>query len=203
MCVIIYKPAGVVRPSGKIFSACWQNNPHGAGFAYRDEKNGVFRLEKGFMTFENFMDAVFACTATETEAVYHLRIATSGAIDARTCHPFPLSSQKKLLTAVCVPTKAFFAHNGILGYGDGALSDSQVYVRDWLAPLYETDTDPITLCRFVNATTQGSRCVVGDIRLPAMQLTGKGWIEEQGIYYSNDSFLLLEPVPPTITPFRL
>ena len=55
MCIAIVKPKFAEFPTTKQFRNCFTMNPHGAGFMYSDGENLV--IKKGFMTFEDFIDA--------------------------------------------------------------------------------------------------------------------------------------------------
>lgn len=103
MCIAIVK-----KPNGSIsqdrLRSCFSVNSHGAGFAY--VKNGIVRISKGHMSFEDFWkayDMAFKENPTSTFLI-HFRIATSGDRGPENTHPFH------------IPDGGALIHNGILFY---------------------------------------------------------------------------------------
>jgi hypothetical protein len=99
--------------------AAWNNNPHGAGFAYIN--NGRAHVVKGLMCYDSMMESLSACKHRGTIAL-HLRFATHGAINGDNTHPFRVGRTGDVLM-----------HNGILSAfgisGDRGLSDSADLAR--------------------------------------------------------------------------
>lgn len=85
MCLAIFSPKGV-QVSKDSLDKGFDNNPHGAGFAYA--KGDKLHLHKGFFKFDEFWEAYepFANQA----AVIHFRWATHGNTDDKNCHPFEI-----------------------------------------------------------------------------------------------------------------
>jgi len=96
MCVIIYKPEGMIV-SDKLFDRSWELFPHGGGYAVWE--NGKWVYEKGFMEKEEFYEAVKEFIHSEnTRVVLHFRFATEDAEGKRNIlpeftHPFEIQLQ--------------------------------------------------------------------------------------------------------------
>lgn len=138
MCVVICKQKEQAKPSKDFLQKAWTHNPDGAGYMYVSENRVIIR--KGFMTFEDFWDK--ASELPEDSAiVYHFRIATHGSKDYRGTHPFPVTNDEEMLQHPWVKTNIGIAHNGIIQLcanysaekNPNNLSDTQLYVRDYLA----------------------------------------------------------------------
>ena len=135
MCVIAIKSAGA-KLNWRTLQRCWEANPDGAGYAYHD--NGRVYVSKGYMAFKDFKRAVKPSPISKSdEAMFHFRIATHGVIAPSNCHPFPLSTSDDELGALDIVTNVAIAHNGIIGgmADDDNLSDTMLFIRDYLAPL--------------------------------------------------------------------
>ena len=188
MCVICYKPAGVRPPSDDILSNCFDANPDGAGLAIIRPSSDATDIYKGFMsynTFKEFADSV----VTEDDIVgYHFRIATSGGTRPENCHPFPVSMYPEDLRALSYHSRFALLHNGVLGKGDEQLhlSDTQLYVKNVLAPRYpqSVDAERETIAK----ETKGSRVLLMDGREHKAIMTGDGWVQSDGLWFSNHSF---------------
>lgn len=113
MCVLIYKPKGVEIPSKKILRACFEANPHGAGFATPTSIHHS-------MNFKTIYKGL-KCVPKEEHCIIHFRLATHGSIRLRNCHPFKIDS-------IC------FAHNGVLSIPvKNDMTDSETAFK-WLYP---------------------------------------------------------------------
>ena len=113
MCVLIYKPKGVEMPSKKVLKACFEANPHGAGFATPTSIHHS-------MNFETIYKGL-KCVSKEEHCIIHFRLATHGSIRLRNCHPFKIDD-------IC------FAHNGVLSIPiKNDMTDSETAFK-WLYP---------------------------------------------------------------------
>ena len=84
MCVILVCPPKV-RPSPEVLFACDAANPHGAGMAWRS-KGRVHWLKNASVS-----DLLRELPKIRGEVVIHFRWASVGGVDARLCHPFPVT----------------------------------------------------------------------------------------------------------------
>lgn len=192
MCVIAYKPLNKAFPEERILQNCFENNDHGAGFMYTFK--GEVHIHKGYETFEKFMEALNkarAITGDKVPYVMHFRIATQG-YDKCMTHPFPLSSKMANLKRLHYKCNIGVAHNGILDItSDGAktYSDTMKFITDYLSNIIQSMDfykNKRTL-RLIEYLIDGSRLAILD-KNNHCTLMGKGWIKDNGIYYSNNSY---------------
>ena len=69
-------------------------------------KKGKVNIVKGFMTFDSFYEYLMKLDKLydlkQKALVMHFRISTQGNVDAGNCHPFPITSSKKMLrSTIC------------------------------------------------------------------------------------------------------
>jgi glutamine amidotransferase len=185
MCIIAIKPANKPLPTLSTFETCFEENPHGAGVMVSTGTS--IQIHKGMMKFSDFKKCYHRLDAYKQHAmVFHFRIATHGAIGEGLTHPFPVTNSAKLLTATKSSAQYGFAHNGILSRvrSDDKLSDSAVYVKDFLSKIKLDDKGLVQY--FLDSTCESSRFV---LLYPDGQFVKSGsWITDNGIYWSNDSY---------------
>lgn len=183
MCIIAVKPQGNTPLPMTILSACWDNNPHGAGFVMYRPGHDTLLIQKGFMTLEALLDALNASAIQEQDTViYHFRIATSGGIAPANCHPFPVSANVNDLKSLTIACKTAFVHNGVLGKGKKDLSDTQLYVLKKLSR-YGNLQGSIPK---IEKDTAGSRTAILNAD-GQLWLTGK-WVKKDGYHFSNETY---------------
>jgi predicted glutamine amidotransferase len=146
MCVIATSYKGFDVPAKPVMKDMYDYNPDGAGFAYALNKR-VY-IEKGFMTYEDFIKALDALqtklqdkynkTLKDISIMFHFRIGTHGPNSPELTHPFPISHKKKHFDALDLYTDVVMAHNGIIKSVTPVTdwSDTTQYVKDILHPLY-------------------------------------------------------------------
>ena len=192
MCIIAYKPKNIAFPMDSILKNCYENNPDGAGFMY--SYNGEVIIRKGFITWESFREALYKArkiTGDNVPYVMHFRIATQG-FEPTMTHPFPLSSKMSNLKKLHTKCNIGVAHNGIIQLtSDGAkdYSDTMLFITDYLSNIiqsyswYKNERHKILIER-----------LIGSCRLAVLdknnhcELLGSGWIEDNGIFYSNSTY---------------
>lgn len=183
MCIAIYKPKGEAIPTKKVLRTCFQANDDGAGFMVF--RNGAWDISKGHMSFRRFWKAFRAEGFTEKDTLgIHFRIGTSGGLIPALTHPFPITRNVKKLKDLSIRSKNVLMHNGVLGSGSGDLSDTMVFIRDIVFPLYRYMDDP-EIVDLINRESAGSRLFIA--RGGRIELTGN-WIKDGGVFYSNDSY---------------
>lgn len=183
MCVICISPKGIRQPNEEELRDMWLTNPHGAG--YMVARDGNVEIHKGFMDYFEFLDQIqFENFTDDDVVVYHFRIATQGGINPQMCHPFPYTTTTKGLTALDVQCRVGIAHNGIIrltSNGDKELSDTALYIRDYLPRRVKNGLNNMALnaiyhdiqSRMVFLFADGSFKKVGN------------WEEVDGLIYSN------------------
>ncbi|CAK7067011.1 MAG: hypothetical protein DELT_01686 [Desulfovibrio sp.] len=184
MCIIAVKPYGKAPLPLATITACWNNNPDGAGFVIRRPEHDTVLIQKGFMTLDELTAALEASAIQDSDTViYHFRIATSGGITPANCHPFPVSASVDDLKTLTIACKTAFVHNGILGKGRDDLSDTQLYVLNTLSRYGSIKR---SLPR-IRKDTAGSRTAILNAD-GQLWLTGR-WIEKDGYHYSNETYV--------------
>lgn len=201
MCVIAYKPTNIAFPSETTLMNCFENNNDGAGFMYAYK--GVVHIQKGYTNYTAFksaLDKARKITGDKVPYVMHFRIATQG-FEKTMTHPFPLSSNMKNLRKTKYDCNIGVAHNGILSLtSDGSkdYSDTMKFITQYLSLIirgytwYKDDRTKTLIERLI----EGSRFAILD-KNGHCELLGKGWIEDKGVHYSNDSYKYKKIVYPT------
>ncbi len=195
MCIIAVKPKGVKMIDDSIIDTMFYTNPDGAGYMYA--LDGRVHIKKGFMYLEDLYESLEElkekCDITNIPLILHFRISTSGKVDGKTCHPFPVSSNLKDLRERNIDATLGMAHNGVIyDYEErkSIYSDTQLFVNKCVSYLYSMNphflNDPRTEA-FFEPIINGSRLAF---------LDGDGniyrygeWIEDDGIYYSNSGYI--------------
>ena len=147
MCVAIYCDAKHTLTEEELRRG-WKANPDGGGFAYiaTDGSLSIFRS----MELANFLRAYDEASDRNPSSPFavHMRIATSGTIAKRNCHPF----RQDRATA--------WIHNGILPTKPiGKRSDTAVFVEDYLPQLGSVWMDNPYLTSIVEEYCVGSKLV--------------------------------------------
>lgn len=195
MCIVVYKSALAKFPDKEILENCFTNNDDGAGFMFA--VNGKVHIRKGFMTFDKFYKELKKAVSIYGESlpyVFHFRISTQGGVRKDCCHPFPLSKNMKALRELAVRTNIGIAHNGIIpltsDYSKKSVdyNDTMKFITEFLTLIirnneYYKDKDTLTLIERLSE----SKLAILDGN-GHCELIGKGWINDGGIYYSNDTY---------------
>jgi len=117
MCVILVCPPKV-RPAVATLYACHAANPHGAGVAWRE--NGKIRWVKNLGPGKLMMKLR---ELPPGEVVIHFRWASVGGVDARLCHPFPVTPKAPISLSGAAESVLF--HNGTWAGFEDALDRLQ------------------------------------------------------------------------------
>lgn len=183
MCVICVSSKGAKQPSEDMLQRMFDANPHSAGYMYA--RNGQVIIHKGYRCIEELMADLDHEKFTKNDVVvYHFRIATQANRQTMS-QPFPVTKNIDDLEALDVVTDVGLAHNGILqqtSNGDKRLSDTAIYIRDYIAGKKITDR----LVERIAEDTAGNRIVLLD-KDGNFYLTGT-WTYENGLYYSNENW---------------
>lgn len=183
MCVIAIKPKGVALPSKDLLKKMWSDNPDGAGFSVTPKDSTETFVEKGFLTFKHFYKyLVRYTTSIDDLVVMHFRWATHGYRSAGHTHPFPVSKYKSALERLKYSSDVVIFHNGIILMKNQppTWSDTMYYIGGVIAHMEKLDYQKI-----IEHTTGNRLCII-DQGVP--HITGEGWAEEEGIFYSNLSW---------------
>jgi len=194
VCIIVAKNKGIQIPSKKILENCFNYNNDGAGFMF-NYNNQVY-MYKGYMQFDAFYKAILKVEKQidikKTSMVFHFRIGTHGKTkNSAYCHPFPITDDENALKKLSIKGIQGIAHNGILyNYTyDKSLSDTMVFIRDFITPLYNAkiDMNNIHIKKLIsNQLGSGNKLAILDDK-GIITLYGE-YIEDEKIMYSNSSY---------------
>lgn len=192
MCIIVVKKANQPLPEEKIMQTMFRNNSDGAGFCFC--LNGEVRIQKGYMTYETFTEALDKVSEKidtyATPMIFHFRISTHGGINSSLCHPFPISKYMSDLKCLTASTKLGIVHNGIIDIrARKGISDTMTYITERLAKRYKWDKE------FYKSRKQRNviQTEIGSSKMAFLDYKGDiytvgDFIEDNGILYSNSSY---------------
>ena len=189
MCIIMYAPSKV-NISKESMENAFEYNHDGAGVMFYDKKGNV-HYKKGFTNFDelwNYWDSL----GDSLPRAVHCRIATSGKISAKTCHPFPIVDKvEDMGKDEGSPKNGCLMHNGIFTKytpKDGMkceFSDSMYYTAKVIYPLKDIIMNEGVLRLLQDMT---SRVL---LFLPKFKILKFGsWQQDkkEKFYASNDSY---------------
>lgn len=185
MCIIAYSPLGrTIKKS--ILKRCFKKHKDGAGIMVRDE-DGFIAFSKGLMTFNAFYSEYkdMLLQYPDCEYAVHFRTGTSGFMPLGCTHPFPITEDEDELHRLVGYSDQAMMHNGIVGQGDGYLSDTQCYVRDYLYPLQDKLEIPVVREMIGKHIGSYNKFLIMGIK--DTHMIGD-WVENKGFFYSNDDY---------------
>lgn len=193
MCIIVVKKIGVEMPSYETLETCFRNNDDGAGFMYADGK--TVRIRKGFMKFDDFVDAIneeFADKPVKDYAlVMHFRIATSG--DTLQCctHPFPITSDKEKLSKLSCESRWGIAHNGVIHGRETrkGWSDTMDFVAGVVTPLAHMNANFMRNDDALDLLESACNSKLAILENSGEIATVGKFYEVDGVLYSNTTYL--------------
>lgn len=188
MCIIMVKMNNITLPTESIRQAM-ANNSDGAGYAIL--KRGRVTISKGYFDSEDLIIDLERENARECCLIVHARIATSGSVNMSNCHPFPITKDVAMLTGRYLVNETAIAHNGTVRWGTkkelNAYSDTLLFIRDVLAPVWDTG-DTETGHNLLSHIASANRCRFAVMHSKGINVFGSGWIQDDGVYYSNDTY---------------
>ena len=183
MCIIVIVPP-TKDPTEKTLRTCFTANPDGAGLMYIQDKKVI--IVKGLMTFHSFYEAYEAVPKSKLR-VLHFRIATSGGVQERITHPFPVTTNTRSLYALNTTADVAVVHNGFIAEyhveahqkmtSDTALFTSRVLT---VSPLVWENAN---LRQFLP-----EKLVILDATKNKYYTTGEFSKDKDGVQYSNTSY---------------
>lgn len=186
MCIAIVANKGKIV-SEKYLNNCFDNNNDGAGFAFINS-HGKVEISKGYFTFKTFYED-YLKVAGKSNMLIHFRIATSGGISGGCCHPFPVITNYKDMKKEHMTCESAMIHNGIISDCEppakAKYSDTMVFNRLFLAD-EEINFRNKKIQSLLEEFIGTSKVAVLSSDNSIVKL-GK-WIEEDGVFYSNDSY---------------
>lgn len=192
MCIIVVKPKGVEMPDSETLLTCDWSNPDGSGFMFAHD--GRVKIRKGFMSFDDFENAINCETAhldvKNTAIIMHFRIATHGKVIPSCCHPFPLTDNFDMMRRTKVDCHIGIAHNGVIDgrYTNDTVSDTMDFIASVINPLSKIDKDFIH-----NDNARELLLGACDSKLAIMDGNGDIMLvghfhDENGVLYSNSGY---------------
>lgn len=165
------------------------NNTDGFGYCY-PVNNKIHIVKLGLLKsakqiIKNIKDNI--PNIIDTPILLHARIATSGLIDKKACHPYPITDKDDLLRIPDLLCEMACCHNGVLSKGDKVLNDSQLFIRDILSHFTFNEMNMAHIKTLLECYISGSKLAVMNNDSQVL-LLGNGWITEENIFYSNSSY---------------
>lgn len=197
MCMLCVVPPNVIPSRDKLENSAL-NNPHGFGFAIVIPSEKRIHAERT-MNADTSINRFLEMRARHPEgyAMWHARFATHGTTTVENCHPFRVGGDRK----------TYLAHNGILPViepqGD-TRSDTRIFAEDLLPAIGGVASlDNEQIVNLIEDFTTGSKVAVLTVDPVAKYQCyifheDKGWKDDSGVWWSNDSCYL--PKPYTYTP---
>lgn len=133
-------------------------------------------IERGFFDFEEFYKAYEAHTVDERNALIHFRITTRGDTSPENCHPFPLA-------------EGALVHNGTLdNLGEKGKGKSDT--RELSELLFHEELGTLKRLKpLMEAYFDYNKVAVLHNTGEFLVFNEGEWIEEDGVLFSNDSYL--------------
>jgi len=192
MCMLCVIPPNVIPSREKLENSAL-NNPHGFGFAIvipSENRIHVERTMNADTSINRFLE--MRGRYPEGYATWHARFATHGTTTVDNCHPFKVGKDER----------TYLAHNGILPIvepqGD-TRSDTRIFAEDLLPAIGGVASlDNPQVQNLIEDFTTGSKVVVLTVHPDAKYQCylfhkEKGWEDESGVWWSNDSCYLPKP----------
>lgn len=189
MCVICYIPKNSNNLKYEDIRKMWNHNPDGAGIMWIDDENKVYFKKGYFNLYELYRDYLIIKEDYNFECALHFRIATSGGINEKMCHPFVMTNEDEIIAKTKGCADVLVMHNGIINIKNRPnFSDTAEYIINRLYPRYEKDTR-----FFLHYEKKDKFLIENEIGFSnkILLFSGEGvdmigkWFEYKGTYCSN------------------
>ena len=204
MCIAVFKPAGQKAPTFETLKQCFKRNPDGAGFMVAINDTVIIR--KGFMHYKDFEQAYKSLFQglddKNYSVVYHFRIGTQGGTQPQLTHPYPLTRDYAEMRKLESECEIGVAHNGIIRltseYGVTDRNDSMTFISQYLVDIihgnhyWSLKPEKVRLVNRLLGNGYPNKLAVLS-KTGYCALIGN-WIKDNGIYYSNESYIVPRPV---------
>lgn len=197
MCIAIYSPMGNDIPQEQYLKNSFIGNDDGAGFAFNTD-DGRVKICKGFMTYDNFIDAFNRYNNKynfkDRGVLIHFRITTHGGTCKECCHPFPLLADEGAMHKLEYTSDYAVIHNGIIdltsieAHKRKKMSDTMVFIEKYLTKIatnknwFENDNNFELIYDLIDSKMA---ILNGDGRIKSTYGFTK---DEDGNYYSNQTY---------------
>lgn len=191
MCIICVSKSGVRQPTVNELYIMFQNNPDGAG--YMVARHGMVSISKGYMDFDEFLNAVRREHFTEKDSVvYHFRISTQAGINPEMTHPFPLSNRLERMEKLDTTCRIGVAHNGIIRLttdpDNHRYSDTALFITQYLRVLIQRRED-LRDRRILDTVWNLAQSKFAIMDGGGYVATVGQFLNRDGLLFSNASFL--------------
>jgi len=167
----------------KEFKSCWENNSHGAGFAWKN------KFQKGFMTLEEAYQFYIKNVTGNYPHVAHFRIQTSGGTRPELTHPFAIEAMSPLKLKGTTEKGVLF-HNGIISEWNNMLFNYAVAEGEYPTGAL-SDTRVLAMC-----ISRGSKWIISCLNSnDKFVIFNNGvfekwgiWEESDGVFFSNSGY---------------
>ena len=203
MCIAVFKPAGQKAPTMATLKQCFTRNPDGAGFMVAINDKVI--INKGFMTWKSFQkglhDFFKELNADDYSIVYHFRIGTQGGTKPEITHPYALTQDYDTMRMLKQECDIGVAHNGIIHLtSDHRVTDrndTMTFISEYLYDI--VDNNPYwgqnaAKIRLVKRLLTGYPNKLALLNKNGYCTLVGDWIKDNGIYYSNSSYVIPKPV---------
>jgi len=206
MCIIAVKAEGVKMPSDSIMRKMWRSNSDGAGFMVKRKRSKMVDLKKGFMTYNEFMEAIKKAKIKDSDiVVMHFRITSAGRTVPRLTHPFIGDVNQEVAEVLEAKTDQMcFAHNGTmttyskLGKEEDRSDTSMFASMIMSSQMVKDNIHDKLMGYFINNEIGSSRLAVINPEMHNVFIFGE-WAEstrdykwnksDDGMMYSNHSWI--------------
>ncbi len=190
MCIICVSKYGVLEPTEQELYTMFQNNPHGAG--YMVARYGMVKISKGYMDFDEFLNAVQKeCFTEKDSVVYHFRISTQAGVSPEMTHPFPLSNRLPRMEKLDTTCRIGVAHNGIIKMttdpNNRRYSDTALFITQYLTLLIKRRED-LRSTRILDTIWQLAQSKFAIMDGGGYVATVGQFLNRDGLLFSNASF---------------
>ena len=190
MCIICVSKSGVRQPTERELYTMFQNNPHGAG--YMVARHGFVTISKGYMAYDEFLNAVQKEHFTAKDSVvYHFRISTQAGVNPEMTHPFPLSNRLARMEKLDTTCRFGIAHNGIIKLttepDNPRYSDTALFIAQYLTLLIKR-RDDLHSKRILNTIWQLAQSKFAIMDGSGYVATVGEFLNRDGLLFSNASF---------------
>lgn len=207
MCLIVAKPKGIRMPKGKKLRQWFNSYPDGFGIAFQYQNRvrllkGAMDVEQMFVLIDKMRHSLNGNNTNNIDIVFQFRLAVTGSVCPKYCHPFPITCNQQELDSLDTITNAAIAHNGVISeynplYNVNYLgrkqlgkdiNDAQEFIKDYLVDLGEDLWHP-PVQKLIEVHTNSKFALLSN---KGIAFIGD-FIEDNGCWYSNSGYLSSKP----------
>jgi len=213
MCLIVTKPKGMPLPSRKRLRKWFNAYPDGFGMAFQYQDK--VRILKGAMTISEMCQLIAQMKRElgetkieDIDIVIQYRVAFTGSVVPKYCHPFPITASQEELDGLDVTTDIALAHNGVIWEYNQMqynyqtdINDAQEFIKDFLVDMGVAVLNP-SVQRLIEEYTYSKFALLTNADIVYI---GE-FIKDSGYYYSNGGYMapkgLSTKAASTVTSWR-